>query len=260
MIRNLVVDFVPAEGGGGTWGSITGTLADQTDLQAELDASGGGAFTEDANGQLTIATNANLDAASGVETKLDLSFEVNQSGSAGYTAFGYNITETATGTGVKNLVDLKVDGSSKFSVRNTGRAFAAAESGGGYFFEGTTSGFVSQSGSNVDNYLNGVKCFVFRPTMIASVGGAGLLNESPSATNPVLTPLFTDADTGLGWAGADQLSLIAGGVEGIRVAESGGAITTTMTDNVMMPDLPTSDPTNAGQLWSNSGVLTVSAG
>ncbi len=29
---------------------------------------------------------------------------------------------------------------------------------------------------------------------------------------------------------------------------------------VILSDLPTSDPSVAGQLWSNSGVLTVSAG
>lgn len=29
---------LPSGGGGGTWGSITGTLSDQTDLQAALDA------------------------------------------------------------------------------------------------------------------------------------------------------------------------------------------------------------------------------
>ena len=29
---------------------------------------------------------------------------------------------------------------------------------------------------------------------------------------------------------------------------------------VIISDLPTSDPTVAGQIWSNSGVLTVSAG
>ena len=29
---------------------------------------------------------------------------------------------------------------------------------------------------------------------------------------------------------------------------------------VIISDLPTADPTVAGQLWSNSGVLTVSAG
>jgi len=29
---------------------------------------------------------------------------------------------------------------------------------------------------------------------------------------------------------------------------------------VVIADLPTSDPTNAGQLWNNSGVVNVSAG
>jgi hypothetical protein len=29
---------------------------------------------------------------------------------------------------------------------------------------------------------------------------------------------------------------------------------------VMMTNLPTSDPNNAGQLWNNSGVLNISAG
>jgi len=51
-----------------------------------------------------------------------------------------------------------------------------------------------------------------------------LLNEAPSATNPVLIPAGDDLDTGIGHAAADQLSLIAGGLEGIRITESGDAI------------------------------------
>lgn len=44
-----------------------------------------------------------------------------------------------------------------------------------------------------------------------------------------------------------------------------GALTTTgeVTINgttVIITDLPTSNPSVAGQLWSNSGVLTISAG
>lgn len=46
---------------------------------------------------------------------------------------------------------------------------------------------------------------------------------------------------------------------------SGTTLTTTGTvtingTTVIISDLPTSDPSVAGQLWSNSGVLTVSAG
>ena len=39
---------------------------------------------------------------------------------------------------------------------------------------------------------------------------------------------------------------------------SGSTLSTTGV--VILSGLPTSDPTNAGQLWNNSGVLTVSAG
>ena len=50
---------------------------------------------------------------------------INQSGTAGYTALLINPTETATGTGAKNLIDAQVGGSSKFSVDNTGKVTAA---------------------------------------------------------------------------------------------------------------------------------------
>lgn len=38
------------------------------------------------------------------------------------------------------------------------------------------------------------------------------------------------------------------------------AVTITATGAVIFSGLPTSDPTVAGQLWNNSGVLNVSAG
>jgi len=41
-----------------------------------------------------------------------------------------------------------------------------------------------------------------------------------SATNPVILPVSTDDNTGIGSAGVDQLSLIAGGVEGLRIDTS----------------------------------------
>jgi hypothetical protein len=50
---------------------------------------------------------------------------------------------------------------------------------------------------------------------------------------------------------------------------TGAVVATTVTTTgtvtingttIIISDLPTSDPSVAGQLWSNSGVLTVSAG
>jgi len=59
-----------------------------------------------------------------------------------------------------------------------------------------------------------------------------LLFEDSSSTKPNIVPNRPDTDTGIGWAAADQLSLIAGGVEGMRIVESAGAITHTMTGKV----------------------------
>ena len=43
-----------------------------------------------------------------------------------------------------------------------------------------------------------------------------------SATAPVFIPNKNDPDTGIGRADADQLSLVAGGVEGVRITKAGG--------------------------------------
>ena len=58
-----------------------------------------------------------------------------------------------------------------------------------------------------------------------------------------------------------------GGFVEIDVNATTGAITENISIThdgtnsvVIIKDLPTSDPTVAGQIWSNSGVLTVSAG
>jgi len=74
--------------------------------------------------------------------------------------------------------------------------------------------------------------------------------EDTTATNPTVGPRKSDWDTGIGSAADDQLSLIAGGVEGIRVANG----------NIQLKNLPTSDPSTADQLWNDSGTVKISAG
>ena len=53
----------------------------------------------------------------------------------------------------------------------------------------------------------------------------------PSATNPVFVPKANDTDTGIGSAGADRLSLIAGGTEALRLGGGGviGKLETALT-------------------------------
>jgi len=54
----------------------------------------------------------------------------------------------------------------------------------------------------------------------ATAGSWRLENSSASATNPTIQPDESDTDTGIGQAAGDQLSLIAGGVEAIRMTEA----------------------------------------
>jgi len=50
------------------------------------------------------------------------------------------------------------------------------------------------------------------------------------------------------------------GVIDVDIASGAQSTTTIASGNIMMSNLPTSDPSVAGKLWSNSGVVTVSAG
>jgi len=76
--------------------------------------------------------------------------------------------------------------------------------------------------------------FQVRPNYVtyAASGSVALLSTGASATTPNVLPNLSDSDTGLGRAAEDQLSLIAGGVEGIRLSESGGAVTVAISGAV----------------------------
>ena len=69
-----------------------------------------------------------------------------------------------------------------------------------------------------------------------------IVDEAASGTNPTLIPDKSDLDTGLGHAAADALSLVAGGVEGMRLTEAGAAVAVTVIgDTEVTGDLTASD-------------------
>jgi len=80
-----------------------------------------------------------------------------------------------------------------------------------------------------------------QPGIAAQVGVSSRgprISGTTGATYPAYN-FIGDEDTGmthLGTSNNDQLSLVAGGVEGIRIQETGGAITTTITDMVGIGD------------------------
>ena len=86
--------------------------------------------------------------SSGTQNLISLTPTVNQSSTAGYTALLLNITETATGSGTKNLLDLQVGGTSKFSVSNTGIITSASlTSAGTRCVQASSTGVLSVTGS-----------------------------------------------------------------------------------------------------------------
>ncbi len=85
---------------------------------------------------------------------------------------------------------------------------------------------VSIGGSLKGTFSSGAYTYI---GTIQTSTGSGMLNETPSATNPTFIPNTTDTDTGIGWAGADQLALVAGAVEALRLTENGGILFTYQT-------------------------------
>jgi len=76
-------------------------------------------------------------ASSGVSVGANIIPVVNQSGTAGYTALLINSTETATGSGAKNLIDAQVGGTSRFTIDNAGNTTWRDAAN---FIVGTTTG------------------------------------------------------------------------------------------------------------------------
>lgn len=97
----------------------------------------------------------------------------------------------------------------------------------GLAFGDGDSGFYELADDVVYSVIAGVNRVRFDTGGVraAASGGPGMRNTVSSATNPGFTPDEGDSDTGIGTNAADQLSLIAGGVECMRYVESAGLVT-----------------------------------
>jgi len=110
--------------------------------------------------------------------------------------------------------------------------------GGTALFQAQTNGIIFTTGS-------------FRPQ---------IRNVNPTATSPAYA-FSADTNTGIGRATADQLSLIAGGVEGIRITEATN-ITTQLVDSVGFDaiDTITYNGTTTTADWGTTNVATMTFG
>jgi hypothetical protein len=87
----------------------------------------------------------------------------------------------------------------------------------GIRFSDSDTGFHQGFDGIIGVSIAGTNRWSFQGGRSGDANYAQIMHETPSATNPVFVAKFTDPDTGIGSNADDQLSLIAGGVEGIRV-------------------------------------------
>lgn len=151
-----------------------------------------------------------------ISDDLDTGFSTAGADTATITAGG---VEGIRVTEASSVITVTVSGDTNFPQANDATSptinFGDGDSG---FYELSDDLLVCDL-AGTDRYYFATNQFYINRT-----NGASLAWEVPSATNPV--HIFDgDADTGLGRAAADQLSVIAGGVEGIRVTETASAIT-----------------------------------
>ena len=213
--------------------------------QAAIDAAGGGAFDADADTLITPLTPIVLDQTTGNEAALSLDYTTNKLTSGDDTGLLVNQTDTNS-PGTSKLMDLQVGGVSKFSVNNAGVGDAVAFYG--QFFAASTGAPGAALGTYIDRF--GLR-----------------LNSGAELGWTASTSAFTDRDLSIYRAAAATLQLGADVVTGTGadLTLSGGTGSVANGDvilegGVVLPNLPTADPTNAGELWNDSGTLKVSAG
>jgi hypothetical protein len=84
------------------------------------------------------------------------------------------------------------------------------------------TGWVANGITQLEWHQNGGAKVIFNNSRLSTANGASLENVGASSTAPSLCPSSSDTDTGVGRAGANQLSGIAGAVEIWRASVAAG--------------------------------------
>lgn len=157
-----------------------------------------------------------LTASSGVQSFFDVDADVNQSSTAGYTGIDLDITETATGSGDKNLMDLKVGGTSKFKVDNAGGLTTTGTAVlGNYDFNTAET-----VGAGQDNYILTYDNSSGKIGLEAAGGGNPFDQDLNTTDSPTFDDLTTTGDANISNSNTGKLT-INGTTYGIKRSGSG---------------------------------------
>lgn len=117
---------------------------------------------------LANITSTGLTASSGTQYGLLINPTINQSSTAAYEALTINVTETATGSGAKNLLNLQVGSVSRFRVSNIGDTVISSAATSGLTLYNT-----SDEVTNYERVRTVFTSNVF--TIVSQSGGTGTL-------------------------------------------------------------------------------------
>lgn len=134
-------------------------------------------------------TSGTSTASSGVNKFIEIANTVNQTLTAGYTALKINITETATGSGAKRLIEAQVGGVDKFVVDNLGGVTIAPQAVGVSPLQVTLNsngtGFTVGTGdaNGIAGVIAGTERYRFRGTELRTTlpivfGSTGILGDT----------------------------------------------------------------------------------
>ncbi len=149
-----------------------------------------------------------------------------------FSAGAGNWTQSSTGNIVQSgSGNIEISGTGHLIMSNAAAqvraAFGIAALPGLTFDGDNDTGFYRSAGNRVAVSVGGVGHWEYNGLSYEGMaaGAPSLIDADSTGVIPNVLPNRSDANTGIGSSGLDELSLIAGGVEGIRIDEQAGTIT-----------------------------------
>jgi hypothetical protein len=155
-----------------------------------------------------------------------------------------------------SIEGLRVDGATTaLSVRTWLNPDGATGLGTGLWFGDGNTGFYESLDNALTFTSGGTDVFFFFNNTFGATNttGGAILNETTSAINPTVLPDRSQVTTGVGSSGTNQLSLITGGIEGVRVE----ADKSTFTGSVIFNTAATPGTSVGGEVRWNSNEKTI---
>ncbi len=211
------------------------------------------------------AGNIELNGTGNIEQSGTGDIEINGGGALMISNNAGDAIEIADGGSIKiagvGAGGILLEGSGNIQA-GTGQILAAlgTQALPGFAFAGDPdTGIFGFGSGQVIFTTNGVQQFIVTPgSFSGTVGSAPILrNLAASATVPNIVISSTDVNTGLGTAGADILSLIAGAVEIARATEVLGSeqFAIIANGNTGVPDLTSLGDPDTGWHWTGANIM-----